>query len=366
MTLPELNTVGGQNIIISIESVLTITNKTQFQKSTKAMLQNADQTWHLHGEGAKLTVASIDFTVNINQDLVLSGSKLYNFVASDMDIVAGSADSIESVSNLQFISDSIFTFVLPDSLMNVYFDGVYIGYSPLKSMSMVPGLNLVSNQSIVIVKTAENELKLNEFFSAYMHGTDQEVIMRGPVSSDELGYPSLVLEGVMEQTVNSLGYGKGDAAFGGLLTSASQQGWKDANGNTLRGAYANFINPLSVPVNITYLEATATMPVCIHMHLYILSHLMEHSFPQQTIKYHVTLVTNIVERDCEATEFAKLRIAPGIWQNDLNRSWVPVAGKERATYFAIVDPPEGFDGNCMGQVCIFHASITHTSSRYSK
>ena len=43
-----------------------------------------------------------------------------------------------------------------------------------------------------------------------------------------------------------------------------------------------------------------------------------------------------------------MRIGPGIWQNDLHKSWVPVAAKERATYFAIVDPPAGFEGACTG------------------
>merc|ERR1711971_757809 len=79
---------------------------------------------------------------------------------------------------------------------------------------------------------------LNDFFSNYLHAIDQEVVMRGPVPRN--GYPSLVLDNVMQQSVKSLGYAGGDAAFGGLLTSATQQGWAGPDG-TVRGAYANFI-----------------------------------------------------------------------------------------------------------------------------
>merc|ERR1712154_97397 len=179
-----------------------------------------------------------DFTVNVNKELVLKGAKLYNFIASDMTVHGATESVIQSRSNLNFISQSLFTFNLPRSLLNIYFNDVYIGYSPLESLTMTPGLNTILNQDIFIEKTSDNKEILDDFFSAYLRGTDQQITMRGPIASQSKGYGDIVIDGIMEQTVNSLGYKKGDLAFGGLVTSASQTGWK-INSKTVRGAYSN-------------------------------------------------------------------------------------------------------------------------------
>merc|ERR1719384_2760913 len=116
MVMPALKTKANQNVIISMSTVLTVTNKTQFQKTCKALLQNVDQRWALYGEGVKLSVDSgfmtTDFTVNVNKELVLKGAKLYNFIASDMTVHGATESVIQSRSNLNFISQSLFTFNL--------------------------------------------------------------------------------------------------------------------------------------------------------------------------------------------------------------------------------------------------------------
>eukprot|EP01084_Bolivina_argentea_P047991 88461_1 len=330
MPMPVIHTVANQNVIVSLSAVLNITNKTQFQKTCGELLQNIDQTWHLSGRGVTLTVDAVnkDFTVNVEKDLVLKAAHLFNFIASDMNVNSATTKTVRSVSNLKFISQSIFEFHLPNTLMYVYYDDVYIGYSPLDGLAMIPGLNTIEHQDIIIEKTSDNEGKLDEFFSNYLHGIDQEVFMKGPIPDTAKGYSSLVIDGIFQQTVTSLGYTGGDLAFGGLLTSATQQGWK-VDGKTIHGAYSNFLNPLNVPVRITYVHGVVTMP--------------------QTLKYHVNLIKWAVERDCEATVFAQLHTGRGMFKANHDITWVDVEENARATYFAMVEPPEGqFKGNCMG------------------
>ena len=246
------------------------------QISCKELLKNIDQTWHLSGNDVTLTVdtgfmGKIDYSVDINKDLVLKGTNLYDFIASDFNVDSATNYTVTTIADLNFISNSIFTFILPDTLMAVYLNDEYIGYAPLPSLIMKPGLNIINNQSLVIESypskngTLPNRDLLNTFFSNYISGKNQKVKMYGPVTAVKNGqdYPSTVLDGVLSENVIALGYERGTLAFGGLVTSATQAGWTvSTTGKTVRGAYANFLNPLNVPVRIVNLSGVAKLPVC--------------------------------------------------------------------------------------------------------
>ena len=174
-------------------------------------------------------MGQIDYSVNIDKDLVLKGSNLYDFIASNFNVASATNYTVTTVADLNFISNSIFTFILPDTLMAVYCNDTYVGYAPLQSLSMTPGLNIISNQSLVIESYPKNgsytnREKLNSFFSNYISGENQKVTMKGPISGTKNGqyYPSTVLDGVLEENVIALGYDQGTLAFGGLVTSATQ------------------------------------------------------------------------------------------------------------------------------------------------
>eukprot|EP00486_Rosalina_sp_Unknown_P017028 CAMPEP_0201597352 /NCGR_PEP_ID=MMETSP0190_2-20130828/193893_1 /ASSEMBLY_ACC=CAM_ASM_000263 /TAXON_ID=37353 /ORGANISM="Rosalina sp." /LENGTH=437 /DNA_ID=CAMNT_0048058331 /DNA_START=561 /DNA_END=1874 /DNA_ORIENTATION=- len=334
MKMPALNTIANQNAIVSVESVLEITNVKQFRTSCKQLLQNIDQAWHLSGSGVTLTVdtglmGKVDYSVDIDKDLVLKGANLYDFIASDFNVNSATNYTVTTVANLNFISNSIFTFDLPDTLMAVYLNDVYVGYAPLASLSMKPGLNIISNQSLVIESYPKNgsytnRQLLNEFFSNYISGENQKVTMKGPITATKDGqdYPSTVLDGVLDENVIALGYEQGTLAFGGLVTSATQSGWEvKSTGKTVRGAYANFMNPLNVPLKITDVSALAKLP--------------------ETIKYHVDIVKFVEEFDCESNIFAQLSIGPGIVQGHDDITWVDVPANDKVTYFSIADPPKG-------------------------
>ena len=197
-------------------------------------MQNIDQTWHLSANEVTLTVdtgimGEMDYTVNIDKDLVLKGANLYDFIASNFNVHSATNYTVTTVANLNFISNSLFTFELPDTLMAVYINDEYVGYAPLESLSMTPGLNSIFNQSLVIESYPENgsytnRQLLNSFFSNYISGENQKVTMKGPISGTKNGqtYPSTVLDGVLEENVIALGYDEGTLAFGGLVTSATQ------------------------------------------------------------------------------------------------------------------------------------------------
>mmetsp|Transcript_48076 Transcript_48076/g.77014 ORF Transcript_48076/g.77014 Transcript_48076/m.77014 type:complete len:624 (-) Transcript_48076:44-1915(-) len=362
MQMPQLNTKANENTAVSVSSVLQISNATQFKISCKKLLQNTDQVWHLSGNDIVLTVdtgffGKVAYSVNIDKDLILKGSNLYDFVASDFNVNAATNDTVTTLSNLNFISSSIFSFRLPDSLMAVYLHDTYIGYAPLAAFSIKPGLNVLSNQSLTIESYPghngsmnQNRVLLDDFFSNYIIGETQKVIMKGPISGVKNGkyYASTVLDGVLEETVIALGYDQGTLAFGGLVTSATQQGWKvSTTGKTVRGAYANFMNPLNVPIKIIDLSATATLT--------------------QPISYHVTLVKWAEEYDCGPTsEFAQLSIGAGIYKDDPSKTWVDVDANGKVTYFSIADPPKGSPaGSCLTYdfSCCF-ASLTTAYACY--
>jgi len=120
----------------------------------------------------------------------------------------------------------------------------------------------------------------------------------------------------LESNITALGH-VGDIAFGGLTTSATQQGWS-ADGETVRGAYANLANPLDVPLNVTSLSANATIP--------------------ETIKYHVNLVTLFVEYDCEESLLAHLTLGKGVNKSNPDQTWEYIKANEKATIYVLGGP----------------------------
>eukprot|EP01083_Nonionella_stella_P185062 673796_1 len=348
MTLPTLQTVANGNTIVQMSSVLQITNKTHFQTSCKALLHNTDQVWRITGHDVKLTVdtgviGTVSFSVHINKDLVLKGAQLYNFIATNFNVDSATTNTISTFSTLNFISDSIFTFYLPDTLLSVYYEGTYIGYAPLPALGIKPGLNTIPTQDLIIESTSalQNRGILGEFFSHYIGGENQHVVMTGPVMSKSKGYPSTVLDGVLEETLVAMGYTQGNLAFGGVVTSATQTGWK-VGGTTVRGAYSNMINPLNVPLRILNLTASTTLP--------------------KPVKYHVNIVPVVGEYDCTEHEFASLSIGHGIHKTNHNKTWFDVAANDAATYFVIAEPPKASKpAKCMDKYpfsCCFAALST--------
>ena len=325
--MPSISTIANQNTIISISSLLTITNQTKFQKSCKDLLQNNDQNWYLSANAVPLSVETgiigrVKFSVNIRKNLSLKGTELHTFIASDFNVLSATSDNIVSSSNLNFISSSIFSFVLPSISISVYYNAVHIGYVPINALTIKPGYNTISNQTLVIQSNDQDVL--NQFFSNYINGIDQQVHLKGPDGQ----ISSSVIDNILEADVLALGLEGNDIAFGGLLTSATQQGWI-VDGKTVRGAYANFLNPLNVPLKIINISATASLPV--------------------PIKYHVNLVKWFEEYDCEASVFAQLSIGRGIYQNDHDKKWIDVDANGKVTYFNIASPPKGSDNKkCVG------------------
>lgn len=185
----------------------------------RSMLAQNDQIWHLSASAVNVEVNAFgthNFEVDINKDLVLSGCSLYNFIASDLTVNDATNSTISTSANMQFISDSTFTFVLPQSLLQVYYEGVYIGYTELNGVEMYPGLNILSNQSLVIESYPENNNRevLNDFFGGYMAGNDQMVTLKGPIANN-------VLNGILELNVTSQGYNGPAITFGGLVTKTT-------------------------------------------------------------------------------------------------------------------------------------------------
>ena len=129
-------------------------------------------------------------------DLVLPGASLSNFIASDMTVHSATEHTIRTSADLQFLSDSRFTFQLPSSLLHVYFREHYIGSTQLQDASLSPGLNVMANQTLNIEShtNLSNRALLNVFFSQYLAGNDQEVILRGPVADN-------VLNGVLDLVI---------------------------------------------------------------------------------------------------------------------------------------------------------------------
>lgn len=242
------------------------------QMTCGGLTQNIDQTWHLSASDVELVVnpgfGTMKFTVDLQKDMILKGANLINFVASNLNVRSATSKLVTASSDLTFYAESLFTFGLPDVSMLIYYEGVQVGSAPLRAMDIVPGYNSILNQTLLIEKitfddNTTNEDAINNFLEGYVAGRDQIVQMNGPVAGvGPTGkvYVETVLDGTLSSNITALGH-VGDIAFGALTTSATQQGWK-ANGDTVRGAYANLHNPLNVPLNLTMLNANATMPVC--------------------------------------------------------------------------------------------------------
>ena len=139
--------------------------------------------------------------------------------------------------------------------------------------------------------------------------------MVGPIDENS------VLNNVLSINITCNGY-DGSLTFGGLVTKQTLDGW-DANGDTVRGAYTNMINPLNVPIRMTEFSGVGYIP--------------------DPFAYTATLIALIGVYDCDATStYAYLRIGQGIYKQDSSKTWVDVEANGKTTFFTIVDPPNGY------------------------
>ena len=166
---------------------------------------------------------------------------------------------------------------------------------------------------------------LNTFFSEYLAANEQSLTVKGPISDN-------VLNGVLEVTGVVSGYSD-DFSFGALYTMQSQYGWI-TNGKRIRGAYANMVNPLSVPIRLTRFDAIAR--------------------PHESVHYSVSIgaldIFNIFEwftYQCDDDWYAFFRIGEGMWKDDPSKTYVDIEGDSKGTFFVIMSPPEQYEGSCI-------------------
>ena len=103
------------------------------------------------------------------------------------------------------------------------------------------------------------------------------------------------------------------------MTSESQKGWKAGKGGPdVRGAYANMLNPLNVPIRIVNMSAN--------------------TYLDRYLKYDVTLLL-VDKYKCAVTnEYAHIHIGAGINKTDPSITWVDVEANKAATFFTIAEP----------------------------
>eukprot|EP01084_Bolivina_argentea_P165160 286986_1 len=325
MKMPQIKTVANQPTIISITTVLYVTNSTQFKKSTKQLMQNIDQIWKISANNLKISVGILRFTVNLNKDLRLPGIHLYDFVASNFDANSATNVSINAISDLDFVSDTILTLILPMILLQMYTNNVYIGYVVMNNLTIKRGHNIIKNQQIVVDSNGiNNGDEISKFLSEYVQNHNQNITIVGPYARQINGknYKPLIIDGIMEQTTLALGYSFGSLAFGSTLTSETQSGWSvDGAKYKVRGAYANLINPFNVTLKIVNLSGDAYL-----------------KYP---IGYTVKMVP-FDEFKCPITnKFAHLYIGRGIYKNNASKTWVDVPANGKQTFFTIAEPMNG-------------------------
>merc|ERR1719206_45634 len=109
-----------------------------FQNSIRSLLQNNDQIWVISAPGIKLSVhspfsnsMSFHIGVDLRKELILPGAHLYDLVASNFNVQSATETTIHALSDLNFVVDSTLRLVLPNTALDIYVNGTYIGYAPV-------------------------------------------------------------------------------------------------------------------------------------------------------------------------------------------------------------------------------------------
>ena len=256
MTMPEIQTTANKPTLIDTVTTLDIENVTLFQESCKIMLNNIDQNWVLKADNidveTKLLGIKINLQLNLNKNLLMKGSNLIRMKSDNIIVNNATKNSIETIANITYYSESIFTFILSDIKFNILYNNKYIGYNILNEMIIQPGFNELINKSLNIELTNDNQNDLNKFFTNYIGGNNQFVTLHGPFA---LNYSS-VLDGIIYENINTVGYNGDPISFGGSFTSETISGYK-VNGKTMRGANAGIYNPLAIPIRVSSMVGNA-------------------------------------------------------------------------------------------------------------
>ena len=245
--LPSIHVLPNKVTIITITNKLDITNITHFRLTSSKALQNEDQIWYLSNINkqqikTKIGLISMKIDVNFNKELILKGATLISFIASNFSVSKATNNKLYTYSDASFYSTTIFNVILPNnSILNLYINNTYIGYSPLKNNKLIPGLNIMNQIPMIIEKNINNIQIIENFLSSFIEGNNQMVELRGPVLYNTT--KKTVIDNIVSIEVLATGSPQGNQlAFGGLVDRVSQDGW-DVKGtkNHIRGAYANML-----------------------------------------------------------------------------------------------------------------------------
>lgn len=378
MHMPSITTEANKPSIATISTRLYISNVTQFQHSCKQLLLGHDQYWNIKSKNNKLKVHinnNLKYNTNVNIDkiLTLPSSNLEDFISYNFDVLKATPNTLYTKSDITFRSNSILTFQLPSTLMNIYIGDEYIGQSNLDPISMNPGKNAINGTIMQVIKNNNNIKTIESFFSNYIIGKDQIVILKGPINN-------IVIDNIIEQQVIAKGSPEINLAFGGIANKVTLNGWDaitdDVNNNTnnslvenngnanvnddndddvkaqlnmtneqlkiyrqiknkltlskrrlsstkkvhVRGAYADMYNTLNVPLRMIKMESDFNL--------------------LEPIRYKVKMgkLFDYTCYDNYTTAFASMNIGYGIWKNNSTKTWVDFLPKSRTTYFVIAGP----------------------------
>ena len=125
------------------------------------MFSGIDQRWTLKADDVPIEASlngmlAAEVTIDVAKTLVMAGTTLSDMTASDLNVIAATEYTITATTKLTFHSDSLFTVVMPSSMMEVYAQGTYIGVIRLVNVTIFPGINTVSKS-----------VKLGNFYSNF-------------------------------------------------------------------------------------------------------------------------------------------------------------------------------------------------------
>uniref|UniRef100_A0A7S2SMV3 Uncharacterized protein n=1 Tax=Mucochytrium quahogii TaxID=96639 RepID=A0A7S2SMV3_9STRA len=334
VTLPELDTVGGEPLHFNMESELVVKNISAFTEATADILKGKGGYWYFQGKVDVSTYAmGFDrrFTVDLYKELLIPATLLEDVRGFDVEVMEGSGkeDSFSISAKTSFFSSSIlemhhlglleFYLEVPvfengDLLANGGRDNntIKVARVTIPDFNLVQGTNEYPLSGLV-VKNVENEHTLSQFLSNFLNGIDQPAVLRGPVNAEspflnEVLRQDITFEGLKDNKPIDMSFLSKDT-FNGYNVKVPGVGRFHH-----RGAEVIAHNPLGVKIAM----ANITSEVMLAEPLgYDLENRMFGSW-----------TCNV------SSDLAKLYTAPGMWINEPTKEPIVEMGPhERVTFF---------------------------------
>jgi len=190
--LPALTASASVPTSWQMDARLRVHDPVHFRSAVLKVMQGESSTWSISAK-PQVTSMGMTFNLEMSQDLQIPGISLEQMVTSNIDLVKGSQDSLQTSATTSFMSPSQLelrnlgktTFalhVLDESAgQGRIVTGQKIGEVSMEDFSVRRGFNLVDGVGVTLIQSTSSATRIAKLLSDYASGKEQRIVIQGPV-----------------------------------------------------------------------------------------------------------------------------------------------------------------------------------------